>query len=766
MFAAVMCAAFFVSQVEALNTGTSADAQKSPIHKIVGMLTDMQTELEKEKETEKKVFKEAMCICQTGEENLKKVIEHSNTEIPRLTSKIEKESAEDSKLKSEIDAHTKDKAETEAAIEQATALRTKEHDAFVESDKMQKFSISQLDQTIPLLEGKASAAAFLQASPTTQVSNLRRLVSVTPYLTSEKKDAVLGFLEAGTQEPSAGTAQIVGIMKAMKDEMVKDNKDMNAEEVSDHEAFNELKAAKTEHLGVLMKTLAEKEKRVGDLAMSMSQDNNALEDAQEELRQGTKYLATLQEACEQRRKDRDMRAKMRDDEIAAISEAIKILTDDEAMDTMRSVDKIQGKSALVQQPQATSKETEPNFGAAFVQMRAQKRPVKLRLLQEHAKHMRPAGEVAKHASAGEKVVGFMIDNMVETLHNDDVNDEHKKDFCANETQSFHQLQDDKEAQHEQLEADIAVMEEEIVQLKADIKLLAEQINTNDQNVLTSTKQRKEEHFTFAQEYQAMDTAVQLIDKAANRLNQFYNPKMPKALPQIGLIRKTFQQTTYMSKPERPVVAELQTQQTRVDDNDEANYGAAFIQIKKDDSGVDPVVLPTTPTTYEKKESGGVLGLMNEMKTDIKTDMKEAEMEEKHAQIDYVREMGEAKAQRAADVKAKLDKESTLAETEGKLVQAKQLNDLTIEEIRQIKIYLKKLHIECDFLMRNFENRHEARVDEEVGLETAETIVTHEDPPSHLGTEKVYEQEHSKAEVDEHFPDGPIPMSSGESKESH
>merc|ERR1719160_601565 len=95
---------------------------------------------------------------------------------------------------------------------------------------------------------------------------------------------------------------------------------------------------------------------------------------------------------------------------------------------------------------------------------------------------------------------------------------------------------------------------------------------------------------------------------------------------------------------------------------EQNYGASLLQVKhKDDSAVDPVVLPTTPKTYEKKESGGVLGLMNEMKTDLKTDMKEAEMEEKHAQIDYVREMGEAKAQRAADVKSKTDKEAEMEE---------------------------------------------------------------------------------------------------------
>jgi DNA repair exonuclease SbcCD ATPase subunit len=667
-----------------------------------------------------------------------------------LTSKIEKDTAEDSKLKSEIEAHTKDKAQTESALEQAAAVRAKEHASFVESDKMQKFSISQLDEAIPLIEGKASAAAFLQASPT-HGSDLRRIISITNYVNADDKDRVLGFLESSSGEPSAGSAQIVGIMKAMRDEMAKDHKEMVEEEQNDNAAYNELKASKEEQLGVLMKTLADKEKRVGELAMSLSQDNDALEDAQEELDQGSRYLATLQEACEQRRKDRDMRAKMRDDEISAISEAVKILSDDEAMDTFRGVAKVQGGSALVQRDQPAAKESEENYGASFVQ-KSTKNVLKLL-----TKNKRPAGQVAKHASQAEKVVGFMIDNMVETLHNDDVNDEHKKDFCANETASFTQLQEDKEVQQAELEKSIEVMEGEIEELKADIKLLEEQINTNDQNVLKATKQRKEEHFTFAQEYQAMDTAVQLIDKAANRLNQFYNPKMSKAkaLPQV---QKSFTQTAYMadiqeSSKQAPSVTAMAQEVT---DSKEENYGASFVQIK-DDSKVDPVVLPTTPKTYEKKESGGVLGLMNEMKTDLVTDMKESEMEEKHAQIDYVREMGEAKDQRAADVKTKTDKEAALATTEEKLLQAKQLNELTIEEIAQIKIYLTKLHIECDFLMRNFENRHESRVEEEVGLETAETIVTHDEPPSHSGTEKMYEEEHSKKQVEEHFPHDDLPV---------
>merc|ERR1719399_1853782 len=102
---------------------------------------------------------------------------------------------------------------------------------------------------------------------------------------------------------------------------------------------------------------------------------------------------------------------------------------------------------------------------------------------------------------------------------------------------------------------------------------------------------------------------------------------------------------------------------------EANE-VAFIQTK---SSVDvaPPEIPDVPTTYKKKESGGVMGLMNEIKLELKTDMKESEMEEKFAQKDYVRMMKEAKAARETDVKALTEKKSVKAETEDKLIDSKE-----------------------------------------------------------------------------------------------
>merc|ERR1719160_970146 len=128
------------------------------------------------------------------------------------------------------------------------------------------------------------------------------------------------------------------------------------------------------------------------------------------------------------------------------------------------------------------------------------------------------------------------------------------------------------------------------------------------------------------------------------------------------------------------------------------------------------------------------------------EMTEAETSEKFNAKEYVRIMTEAQETRAGGVKATLDE---------KLVVNKELLALTEEELHNLELYLVQVHTECDFLMRNYEVRHEDRVDGETGLETAETIITDGEVPSHKSIEKRYEEEHTDDDVDEHFPGTPI-----------
>merc|ERR1719316_2105223 len=244
----------------------------------------------------------------------------------------------------------------------------------------------------------------------------------------------------------------------------------------------------------------------------------------------------------------------------------------------------------------------------------------------------------------------------------------------------------------------------------------------------------------------MDTARRLIDKAATRLEKFYNPKAFKAKVDatkkkalddagLGLVQKATPKPT------------LAVQRIQADFD-------ALIQLHSHIAKkVDPITIMDTPKTYEKKESGGVIGLMMEMKSDLTADMTAAEMEEKFSAKDYARIMKDAQETRAADVKALNHKKSVKAELENKLVDAKTLQEKTLEELQNLALYLVQLHSECDFLLRNFEVRHEGRVGEEVGLEDAATIVSHEEPPTHAEAEAGFESEHSPKQVDEHFEGG-------------
>jgi len=743
---------FVISLITVLSIdAVSIKEQENPIRKIVTTLETMQKELEHEADNEKELFDKAMCVCETGEKELQGVIDFSNGEITRLTSKIETDTAEKQKLDKDLEMHAKDKVDTEESLAEATALREKEAAKFTENEKVTMFSEDQLARAIPMFDKKLSAASFMQGS-FHEGMTLKKIVEVAHYLNPEKRKAIVSFLDQGVRgqeggkanEPSAAASEIIGMMKAMQDEMLSDLADMRKTEQDAQTGYNDMKENKLEHLGHLMKMLSDKQKRSGEIALSLVEDKDSLEDANTELENASKYLAALQGQCEQRRSDRDARQKMRLDEIAAISEAVKILTDDDALETFK---KAVPSASLVQQ--------KPRTYDALLQKQAALKKKALALVQEkvqtHGEASGPGG-VKENGDRAAKVVDFMINNMVETLHDDDVNDEHKKDFCANETMVIHQLEADKEALHAQLEKTIEALDNKLSILTEEIKTLTMEIEDLDADVYHASELRKEEHAAFAADYANMDAAKALIKKAAARLQKFYSPKAAAATGAFLSIHKVEPKfnakgTAVYSRLAKDVDFDslLQTKH------------AKFASKLKQSVKVDPIVLPDTPGKYEKKESGGVMGLMNEMMSDLETDMTGSFTEEKHAAKDYVVLMKESKETRAGMVKALKEKKVVKADTEERKGQTVQQNDLTIAEIKHLELYLAQLHNECDFLMRNFENRHDARVDEEQGLASAESIVTHEEVPKHAAVEKVYEGEHTQAEVDKHFPHEEMPI---------
>lgn len=261
------------------------------------------------------------------------------------------------------------------------------------------------------------------------------------------------------------------------------------------------------------------------------------------------------------------------------------------------------------------------------------------------------------------------------------------------------------------------------------------------------------------------TAIRLIDKAIKKLEKFYSPekyaKEVKAAKDAALAKAGL--SLRQKKDDRVNTLLIQRKEASL----LPGGFDAFIQVSAETSslsrfrnsvrnGVDPIVLPDTPTgAPEKSESGGVMALMNEFKNDLKMEMTESETSEKFNSKEYVRVMSDAQETRAGDVKSMNQKKEAKATVDTKLLENKELLALTEEELHNIQLYLVQVHTECDFLMANYEVRHEDRIDGETGLESAETIVTGGEPPSHRAIEKRYAEEHTDDDVDDNFPGTPI-----------
>merc|ERR1719375_1610873 len=579
-----------------------------------------------------------------------------------------------------------------------------------------------------------------------RMDRFRRYVEVTKLISNDERSDVLSFLDEREGDQSKNSGEILGILKNMKDEMEKDLKEMQEEDATAHNGFNDLKAAKTEEISLNEKSVIEKEKRIGALALELSEGTHALEDAKEELENAQKFKATMKEQCASMGEQKAAREKARAEEIKAISEAVNILNDDDALETFS---KAKG-GAFVQKPVRVTYD-------ALLQL-----TTKSKVVQKHNTVMTLSQKMHREepSTGAEKLVVHMIDGMVGVMHDEDVGDEHKKAWCSNETEVMHGIESEKEDMIEKLTSEISEQEDLLATTVAEIKGLTESIAALDKMVHETTEDRKAQHQEFVDMFATSATAIRLVSKAITRLEKFYSPEKfaaaKKAATDAALAKAGYGLVQKKPQEHKNTLLVQRKEDSLLPGGFDAFIQESSSTKSNSNSGVDPIVLPDTPQGGpEKQESGGVIALMTEFKNDLKMEMTEAETSEKFNAKEYVRIMTEAQETRATDVKTLNEKEGVKATLDTKLVENKELLALTEEEHHNLQLYLVEVHTECDFLMANFEARHEDRVDGETGLETAETIVTDGEVPSHKSIEKRYAEEHTDDDVEEHFPGTPI-----------
>jgi len=444
--------------------------------------------------------------------------------------------------------------------------------------------------------------------------------------------------------------------------------------------------------------------RVGDLGVDIAEMKNDLGDTQEALIEDKKFMANLEDNCEKKKKEWEVIVKTRAEELSALADTIKVLNDDDALELFK---KTLPSASSFMQIQVTAQE-----------MRAKAVTELHEFLQSHPGNAKL--ELLALALQGKKI-GFekvikMIDDMVATLKVEQQDDDSKKEYCAEELD----LADDKKKglEHDitDLESAIEVANDAIAKLAEEIAALTAGIKELDKMVMEATEQRKEENEDF-KELMASDTAAkELLKFAKNRLNKFYNPKLYKAPPKTELSRED-RIVENMSGTAAPTEAPGGIAGTGI---------AVFAEVSShDQQQVAPPPPPETFGAYQKKsEDGmGVMAMVDLLIADLDKEMTEAETMEKDAQADYETSMKDAADKRTADSKLLSEKEAIKAETEADLEAKTEDKAAASAELMSTMKYISSLHMECDWLLKYFDVRKEARANEIDALGKAKAVLS-------------------------------------------
>merc|ERR1719323_1924204 len=455
---------------------------------------------------------------------------------------------------------------------------------------------------------------------------LRKIVISMDMSDLDREDltAFLSGRQTGGYSPQSG--QITGILKQMSDTMKKSLAEATADEKDSIKSYDGLMSAKKKEVESLGASIEAKTEQIGETGVKLVQMKEDLSDTEEALVEDKKFLKGLEKSCKTKTAEWEERSKTRSEELLALTDTIKILNDDDALELF--------KKTL---PSAAS-----NFLQVDVSLSAMKKKA-LALLQgaraaagKHAKTnidfllLALSGQKALQRGTFDKVLK-MIDEMVDVLAKEQESDDQKKEYCDKQFDTADDKKKSLERKVSDEDAAIEAAKEGIATLISEIKALTGGIKDLDKSVAEATAQRKDEHAEYKELMASDSAAKELIGFAKNRLNKFYNPKLykPKAKRELSAEDRIYEN----------MGGEIATT-TPGGIADTGVTVLAQVRAHGQRSDVAPASPPATWDAYQKKtgETNGVMAMMDILISDLDKEMTEAETSEKDAEADYVQMM--------------------------------------------------------------------------------------------------------------------------------
>lgn len=339
--------------------------------------------------------------------------------------------------------------------------------------------------------------------------------------TASQASVVKGALEAGARymrshghpmdHHSAYASQstvVVGILKQMQERMEADLGEANATEVAQASAYAELQEDKTSQIKLAEAQAEQKEDAHAQARLELATAKTDSTETNVDLATAKTYAADLEAMCTESKADFEVRKASRNDEIAAVREAVAILMKDEARDaysvsysffqlnsSMRSKN-VSRKQAVMILREAAGKAGSPALAALATRMQ----------LDSFAK------------------VKAAIDEMVADLKKQQQDEVAFVDGCKSELQEASMLEKKTEDTYTDLTTKTEALAAAEQKQKQDLNATYDRIKTLKADLQGESERRQQDNFEFQRTVHDQRTIEYTLKEALQRLTVFYESK--------------------------------------------------------------------------------------------------------------------------------------------------------------------------------------------------------------------------------------------------
>lgn len=630
------------------------------------MLESLEKKVRSEGDEKQKVYDKYMCYCKDTSESLNLQLAEAAKSLPQLRSQAQEVSALQISLESEIGQHKKDRDEAKSAISSAAEIRKKEADAFLKDSQSQQESVDSLTAAIQALQ-QNRAASFLQ---TTGAVVLRRL-SLSADMTTRNRDLLASFLSSGV--PSD---QVLGMLKQMKEDMGSDLEDMKSTEKKRLAEHASLMEAKRKQQEVAMKAMEEKMLRLGELKVEQQVLQDDLKDQTEAQKENSEFATALKKTCEEKEKAWSQYQASQAEELQALTETVDFLSKDQVRDTIRDAT----STALLSTRARTSVD-----GLSPV-------PAALSFMQ--VSESQAIGDSLEQALRGQGGRGMEdvlrhIDDLHDVLDQEQASDEDRQKYCETKLHQATAAKSNKQREAEDAKSIIATYQNELDTVVGQIGSLKARMEDLDKQVAKTTSARQAERTAFEKSRDTNHAALELLAVAEKRLERFYATSLvqasDKALGQVASAQDTSSSLAASRSRSPP---------------------------------------PTADLSYQTQGGGStrVLQLFNTIKADVQKQNAMLESEDAIGQLEYENLVKNSNEKKMADNRSLGSKEAAKAELEADLQRSRQGLRSLNEVLTALDEEIRMLHKQCDFLLKNFDLREDARRAEKRSLTRAKAVL--------------------------------------------